>query len=1116
MDALAAWLRDLGLERYAPVFDENDVDLEALSLLSDSELERLGVSLGHRKKLLKALADLNGDSSTAAASRIQGESLSSQAERRQLTVMFCDLAGSTALAERLDPEELRDLMQAYQQACGEVIASYQGHVAQYLGDGLMVYFGWPSAHEDDAARAIRAGLEAVEAVSKLTSWMPVQARVGIHTGLVVVGETGQGDASIPKAAVGETPNIASRLQGLAAPGCVVVSESSRLLARGLFDYADLGAHVLKGVTEPVRLFRVSAARAIDSRFEAARSEVALTPLVGREEEVALLVRRWEQAREGEGQVVLVGGEAGIGKSRLTRALRERLGEDRHVVRHHQCSPYHLNSALYPVIEQFERVAEFAREDTPEQKLDKLHAVLAGDEAVIAESVPLLAAMLSLPVDRYPPLRLSPVQQKEKTLEALAGQIEALAQRQPLLLIYEDVHWIDATSQEALDLLVPRLRDLRVLMIVTCRPEYAPRWSHQAHVTALGLNRLGRRQATELVAKVVGGKTLPQEVLAQIVARTDGVPLFVEELTRSVLESGLLREAADEYALHAPLPPLAIPTSLRDSLLARLDRLGPVKEVAQIGACIGREVSYELLARVSAQNRDQLEAAVKKLVETGLVHRRGMPPAATFIFKHALVQDAAYDSLLKVRRAQLHAQIARVLESNFPERVASEPALLAHHLTEAGDLAAAIPVLRKAGELALARVALQEAAGHFQKGLALIVRLPASAERDELELSIREPFTFAWTGLRGYAASEVAANAAAILQLARSQGKPQSLLMGLYGIWLTTFTQGRIAEALEWAQRLSAEGDRAQEIALQISGRAAAMSSRFYLGELLEAREQGNQVLALYDPQRAGRWMQLTGVDLRTSVGVYSANWTWMLGYPDQAVKAIEETDAHARRMGHPFNLAWALFYSAYAFDHRCEPERLLERAAEADRLAREQSLPFVYQVLAPLLEGLGRLRGGHPSEAISLLRPALESWDRVGGRIRHPYWKAALAEAHALQGDLDAAIHWIDESLEQVERPNWQERVHLPEILRLKGWMLMRQGRDEEAKRALGASIDWARQQQAKSWELRSSTTLASLMAERGQRDAALALLTPIYSWFTEGFDTKDLVTARELLETLR
>jgi len=530
---------------------------------------------------------------------------------------------------------------------------------------------------------------------------------------------------------------------------------------------------------------------------------------------------------------------------------------------------------------------------------------------------------------------------------------------------------------------------------------------------------------------------------------------------------------------------------------------------------GREFSYELIAAVATMTQTSLDAALSQLTDSGLAFRRGTPPDAVYTFKHALVQDAAYDSLLKSRRQELHAKIARVIEDRLPNIKTTEPEQLAHHYTQAGNLGEAIPLWRKAGELALARMALQEAIAHFQKGLTLIEQLPPTSERDALELSIREPLNAAWIGLRGWAALEVNENAAAILQLAKTQGNPQSLLIGLWGMWINTLCQGRIEETLEWAQRLLAEGNEAADIDLQIFGHAASMVSHFFRGQLLEAQEHGNSVLALYDPQRAERWSQLTAQDFKTQVGVFSSHWIWMLGCPDQAVQASDEKDAHARRVGHTFNLSWALTWGAYAFDYRCEPERLLERASEADRLGREQSVPFINQVQVPQIEGLARLRSGQLSESIALLRRAIENWNKLGGHVRIPYNKAALAEALALQGDLDGALHLVDECLEQIERPGWQERVHLAEVLRLKGWMLMRQGRGEEAEVQLRASIDWARQQQAKSWELRSSTTLAELLAKRGQRDAARELLAPVYDWFSEGFDTRDLKEAKALLDEL-
>jgi class 3 adenylate cyclase len=1035
-------------------------------------------------------------------------------ERRQLTVMFCDLVGSTALSTVLDPEELRELIQTYRKACDDVIERYDGHVAQYLGDGLMIYFGWPRAHEDAAERGVRAALEIVRTVNAMRAAKPLAVRIGLATGTVVVTGASRNDPAGAQTALGDAPNLAARLQGLAGPDEVVIGPATRRLVGDVFALTDQGEHRLKGIAELVRVWRVDGIRRVEGRFDATHLGKQLTALVGREEELALLLRRWQRARDGDGQVVLIGGEAGIGKSRLCHVLRESIVEP-HTALRYQCSAHYTNSALYPIIEQFEFAAGFARDDTTEQRLDKIEALFAGRAERIAESAPLIAALLSLPTSRYPSLKLSPVRQKERTLEVLVGQVESLARSGPVLMVFEDLHWVDPTSQELIEALFPKLQGLPVLLIATHRPEYAPPWSGQSNVTSLALRRLERSSVARFVGEMTGGRVLPPEVMEEILSHTDGVPLFVEELTKSVLESGLLREQGDHYLLQGPLPALAIPTSLRDSLAARLDRLAPVKEIAQIGACIGREFSHELLSSVVMLDGARLEEALDKLVDAGLITRRGIAPDLFYTFKHALVQDAAYDLLLKSRRTQLHASIAQALETGFADEVAHKPELLAHHYTHAGSLAAAIPLWRKAGALAIERVALQEAVAHLQRALGLTDQLSPSPERDSIELTIREQLNAAWAGLRGWAAQEIGVNTAAILQLAESQRNAQSLLLGLWWMWTNTITQGRIAESLPWAQRLLDEGGKAEDVDLQIFGPAAAMVSRFFLGQLSEAREHAERVLALYDPLRAERWIQLTGHDLRTFVGVYSCQWIWMQGEPDRAMRVSDESIAHARTVGHAFNLVWALTFGAYAFAYRHEPERLLERLGAADGLAREQGLAFIHQVSVPQATGLAHLQQGRPIDAIPVLRRGIESWTNVGGRVRVPYLKSVLAEAVALQGDLPAALQLIDECIEQIERPAFQERIWLPEILRLKGWMLTRQGCDEEAEIQLRAGIDCSRQQGAKSWELRGSVTLAALLAGRGQRAAARDLLSPICAWFTEGAGTKDLIEARALLEEL-
>ena len=1114
------WLTQLGLEEYSAVFAEHQITLDVLASLTESDIDRLGLPTGPRRRLIvaiRAFAPVTRPQSLVPHSQpTAGPSvMSHDAERRQLTVMFCDMVGSTERAHRLDPEQLRELMHAYYQSCREVVARYSGHVAQYWGDGLMVYFGWPSAHEDDAERGVRAALEMVDAVKEVIVEPPLMVRIGVATGTVVVGQTPSDDNAQAELAVGETPNLASRLQGLAGPDEVIIAASTRHLIGGIFELSDLGAHSLKGIVREVHAWRVHAVRRAVGRFEATHGGEALTPMVGRKEEISRLWHGWRQACRGNGQVVLVRGEPGIGKSRLTRAFREQLVETSYTVVRYQCSQFHLNSPLYPVTEQIEYAAGFARDDTSQQKLDKLKALMLGDPGQRAEAASLIAALFALPVLRSASLGLSPQTQKERTLEVLVGQLKCLCQRKPVLIVFEDAHWIDPTSQDLIDALIPQVKEMLLFIIITFRPEYTPHWVEQSHVAILSLGRLEQREGAELVNNVTEGKSLPREVLDKIVARTDGVPLFMEELTKSILESGMLRDAGDQYALQDTELAQEIPTSLRDSLLARLDRLSAVKGIIEIGACIGREFSFDLIALVSSLDIGELEGGLRVLTEAGLVYSRGAARHATYVFKHALVQDVAYDSLLKSDRRLLHARIAQVLQRNFAERIANEPELLAYHFTQAGDLVAALPWWCEAGKLAMRSAALREAVNHFKRGLVLIEQIPRTPGRDVLELSIRQPFHASQVGLRGWPAPEITENGREILALAERCGDRQALGVGLWALWVNTITQGRVADSLEWAQRMLTEGDQSGDSDLLILGNAGAMISYFYLGELIEARARGERVLALYDPRNAARWMQLTTNDFKTLVGIWACQWTWMLGYPDEAARISDEKDDYARQLGHPFNLGFALSLGAYGFDYRCEPERLLERVAEADRLEQEQSVPFVNQVMVRQAEGLARLRNGQYPEAISLLRNSLESWNKYGGHSRVPYLKSALAEAVARIGDLDQALTILGECLEQIERPGWQERSHLAEVLRLKGWIMMQQGKSEEAEAALRASINWARQQKARSWELRSSTTLAELLVGRGQRDAARAVLGPIFDSFTEGFDTHDLKAARRVLEAL-
>jgi class 3 adenylate cyclase/energy-coupling factor transporter ATP-binding protein EcfA2 len=788
---VAAWLCGLGLGQYEQAFRENDIDAEVLVDLTAEDLIGLGVaSIGHRRKLLAAIAVLRAGSISAttpatAPAAVSGKaSLVPEAERRQLTVMFVDLVESTALAARLDPEEMAEVLRTYQSAVAGAIARFEGHVAKYMGDGVLAYFGYPRAHENEAERAVRAGLAAVAAVHSLGSahGETLAARVGIATGPVVVGELIGEGAAREETVVGDTPNLAARLQTLAEPGTVVISARTRELTGGLFELAELGLQILKGFPVPVRPWRVVGEGAAESRFEALHG-ARLTPLVGRENEIGLLLEHWERAKEGEGQVVLLAGEPGIGKSRLVRALRGRLENQPHTALSHYCSPHHQTSPLHPVIGLLERAAGFAADDPAGTRLDKLEALLALSTDDVTAVARLLAALLSLETDaRYPPLDMSPHRQKERTLEELVNQVLGLATRRPVLALYEDVHWADPTSLELLDLMVDRVQGAPVLVLITFRPEFEPAWTRYARVTALTLSRLSRRQGAAMVARLSGGKALPPAVLDQIVAKTDGVPLFVEELTRAVLETNLLLDEGDHYALAGPLPLMAIPTTLQESLLARLDRLAPAREVAQVAAAIGREFSHELLAITTALPESELQAALDDLVGSGLMFRRGTPPQATYSFKHALVQDAAYATLVRAKRQRLHARIAAAIEQHVPETVQAQPELLAHHYMEAGLAEPAIDYWLRAGQRAIARSAMAEALAQLRNGLDLLAGLP-EADRRRRELDLQVALGVALMATQGWAAPEAGRANARARELSEQIGATAQLWPGLYGQWV---------------------------------------------------------------------------------------------------------------------------------------------------------------------------------------------------------------------------------------------------------------------------------------------------------------------------------------------
>ena len=1041
------------------------------------------------------------------------------AERRQLTVMACGVTDLAVLSTNLDLDDLREVTTACHRCCTNIIESHHGYLANYSTDGVLAYFGYPKADEHDAERAIQAGLALVEALPRLTTaaGIPLHVGVGIATGLVVAGGQVESGATQTVAAVGSTPNLAARLQALAAADEIVVAETTRRLIGQAFELNDLGEQDLQGIAEPLRAWRVERALVTDSRFDAHRGHGALTPLVGRVEELDLLLRRWSQAKDGEGQVVVLSGEPGIGKSRILSALRERLEAQGAQALRFQCSPYHLNSVFWPIIDNFERTLKFTRDEPAAVKLDKLEALIVTHYRRPLTDVRFVASILSVPCEqRYVAMPMTPQKHKDETLRTLVDISEAAARRQPSVMLFEDAHWADPTTLEVLDLLIDRLKTIPLLIVLTHRPEFQSRWTQYGHVGALNLSKLTRTQSVAIIATLAGGKAMPAALIEQMLTRTDGVPLFVEELTKSILELGELQEAGDHYDYGGSARAVTIPATLRDSLMARLDRFMPVKEIAQIGAVIGREFSYELIAEVAPLSESQLNDALTGLSESGLASRRGTPPGAIYTFKHALVQDAAYDSLLKSRRQDLHAQIARAIEQRFPNIKTTEPEVLAHHLTEAGLTEAAIPLWQTAGELASNRMALTEAISHLSQGLELVSALPWSSQRDASELGLRSRLGPASLALKGWAAPEVWTSLHPAFALARSLERHDALLPILSGLTSNVQTQGRIAEALRWAEQMLEIAEATGDADLLIVGHARACACNCYAGKFIKSVEHADKVLDLYNDDRHFHLADILNQDPKTSVGIFGSISTWILGYPDRALRLNDEKDVHARRRGRPFDLGFALTMGAHEFDRRSEFEDLLKRADECERLGRENSLPMLWAMFAPFSYGQALILKGDPASGISPLKSAIAVWEATGGKSRGPSMNAFLAEGMALTGDLDNALQLIGDVIAQIERPGWEERLHYAEILRLKGWILTLKGDDPEgAERNFLLSLAWARRQQAKSWELRTSTSLARLWQSQGNRAKARDLLGPIYNWFAEGFDAPDLKDAKALLDDL-
>jgi class 3 adenylate cyclase/tetratricopeptide (TPR) repeat protein len=1116
------WLRKLGLGQYARAFFENAIDSDVLPELTESDLEKLGIPLGDRKRIIKAIRAAHaGSPSPFITSGVGGDAPSGQprvapAERRHLTVMFCDLVGSTALSVRLDPEDMCAVIDAYHAACARNILTYDGFLAELRGDGILAYFGYPRAHEDDAERTVRAGLDIIAAVARLETRAaePLAVRIGIATGLVVVGDLSGEGALREHAVVGDTPNLAARLMALAEPGMVVVAASTRRLLGDQFRLRDLGRHEVKGISEPVPAWEVQGLSASESRFEAVRV-AGLTDLIGRKDEIDFLLERQHFAWKGQAQVILISGEPGIGKSHLAATLAERIAGQPHTRLRFQCSPYHTNSALRPFIAQLEQAAQFKADDTSDQRLDKLEALLADGASRVQAEAPLFAALLSIPFgQRYPPLALSPTQQRRRTLGALLDQFEYLARRQPILFLFEDAQWADATSLELLDLTVERMRQLPVLALFTFRPEFEPPWVGLPNVGTLALGGLDRNDVESMVAQVTGGRALPAEVMKQIVAKTDGNPLFVEELTKAVLESGILIEDSEGYRLDRPLLPLAIPETLQDSLMARLDRLALVKEIAQIGAAIGREFSYSLMRALVGSVETELKHALTQLELAELVFRRGEPPEAVYTFKHALVQDAAYQSLLKSRRQQLHGQIARVLEARFADIVTSEPETVAHHLTEAGLTDPAIDYWLKAGNLALNRSANAEAVKHLRRGIELILSQAPSPKRVRKELDFYLALGPAVAATEGDATPETLRVFSHARNLLGDGGTLMEQMTVLWGTYL--------------AHSMRAEHLAARDVARQCLALAAlhehpgmsALANRFmgqtlaFMGAFVDARLHLERTLALCTAnQETIATYRKFGTDDQVMALSYFASTLLLLGYPEQSASATGQAVSRARAMGLAYTTALALNHVALLGTFGCDPRQAAAQADEAIALSVEHRLKGP-EHRARFFQGVLLAQSGEPQRGLDLMRKAVAAAESNSARNLRTLYLGHVASAHASLGRPEVGLNVLDEALHTAEIAN--ERFFEAELYRLRGDMLLKLGRRDEAVTGLRGALSIAQRQKARWWELRAASSLAKHWRDEGKYVDAYSLLQPVYSRFGEGFDMPDLKDAKVLLDTLK
>lgn len=1091
MKDLAGFLRAHGLEQYEQLFTKNDVDLATLRLLSERDLEELGLLFGARKRLMAALKQ-------DAKPEVQSGDVE---QRRQITVLFCDIVGYTKLSTQYDPEILTGVVRGYEDLCAACVARYDGYLFQRLGDGIVAFFGYPLAHEREAERAIRAGHAILEGVKNLAH--PLDVRIGITTGVVAISSGG-------RMVIGDAMNLAARLQAAAEPGTMAVSSTVRRLAGDAFRYEPLGEIEFRGFPRPISTFRVDGAGAMPADKAVLEDVVP----VGRDDELGHLAALWHKVRtEGHGQVIGITGEPGIGKSRIAATVCARIMTSEHRLIRCHCSPFHSATPFYPVIAHLEAAMAFDDNPSPEKRLELIEDLVCGHCRLPAAEVRFIAALMSVPfAHRFGEISEAPRAVRADTLRILMAILASASSAAPAVLLFEDLHWADATTCELIDLLVAQIRQTPVLVVTTYRPEFDPGWAAASHCTLLSLSRLSQEQSRAMILRCTNGKSLPPAIEDAIAAKTDGVPLFIEEMIRSLIDSGQLVIAGDRYVQADGILSISLPDTLRGSLTARLDRLVKAKRVAQVGAVIGRSFSRDLISELIPEP-EQVNDGLRELVEAHLAFESEPGSQKVYVFKHALVQDAAYESLLLSQRKDLHGRVVELLARKDPGLADRQPELLAHHLTAAGADANAVPMWLKAADMAMQRFSVSEAVSHLRKGLSRLAVIPPDRERDKLELRYRAALGPALVAERGWGHPELRSVLEPAWSLATSLDDRNSYLPILNALWVHTMCTDQLFLSLNWADRMLRLSEETESGDLRVVAHRALSGSYYWRGDLRRANYHGDLLQTTYDPHKHWHVAERTNTDPLTGEAIYRGQYLWMLGYPNQAVVASNTRDAHARRRGHPFDLAFSLTLGAQVFDFLGMPDELESRADEATALGRRFGVSLFFEIMAEISRGVAWLRAGDHAEAAEQIERGVARLASTGHRIWLAYLRALRGEALALLGETEAAGRVMDESIASIERG--EERCHFAEVLRLRGWLAGLEGEDASAEALFRRSLEVARGQEAKSWELRSATSLAELMARKGARTEAYAILAPVYGWFREGFDTRDLKSAAALLGRL-